>query len=167
MGDVKVDNGGLKLGDAKARIETSCKFGPSRAKIIYEPAGFRSQRLRFWCSELGDIPGMPFGSGGDLGFPGGSLRLSPNGKEVVSIKSIKLLPEKLTPLFNGKDLSGWHEYKGPDAKSKFSVTPEGTLHIENGKGDLQTDKQWSDFLLQIECRTNAGPEQRRLFPLPA
>jgi hypothetical protein len=73
----------------------------------------------------------------------------------VRLSNIKLKPLGIVSLFNGKDLTGWHPYTGPDAKSKFSVTPEGTLHIENGKGDLQTDKQWSDFLLQIECRTNA------------
>ncbi len=73
----------------------------------------------------------------------------------IRIRNIKLYPYGLTSLFNGKDLTGWHPYQGPDAKSKFSVTPEGTLHIENGKGDLQTDKQWADFLLQIECKTNA------------
>ncbi len=83
--------------------------------------------------------------------------------ETVRLRNIKLKPNGLTPLFNGKDLTGWHEYKGPDAKSKFSVTPEGTLHIENGKGDLQTDKQWSDFLLQAECRTNAPALNSGIF----
>src|SRR5262249_33295328 len=58
------------------------------------------------------------------------------------------------PLFNGKDLTGWKEY--PGQKSKFSVTSDGLLTIKDGKGDLQTEGSWSDFLLQLECRTN-GP----------
>jgi hypothetical protein len=87
--------------------------------------------------------------------PPSALVFSIAKNETVRLRNIKLKPTGLTPIFDGKSLAGWHEYKGPDAKSKFSVTPEGTLHIENGKGDLQTDKQWSDFLLQIECRTNA------------
>lgn len=84
-----------------------------------------------------------------------TIRFSIQEGHQVRLRNIKLKPNGMTSLFNGKDLTGWHPYTGPDAKSKFSVTPERTLHIENGKGDLQTDKQWSDFLLQIECRTNA------------
>jgi hypothetical protein len=60
----------------------------------------------------------------------------------------------LKSLFNGKDLTGWKEF--PGRKSKFSVTKEGWLHISNGPGDLQTEGQWDNFILQIDCFTN-GP----------
>src|SRR5438128_2349511 len=56
------------------------------------------------------------------------------------------------PLFNGKDLSGWKEY--PGKKSRFSVTKEGWLNIKNGPGDLQTEGQWADFVLQLDCISN-------------
>lgn len=92
----------------------------------------------------------------DLGaFKPSSIEFSiPKGNQ-IRLSNIKLKPKGMTALFNGKDLTGWHAFQGSDQKSKFSVTPEGTLHIENGKGDLQTDGKWADFLLQIECKTNA------------
>jgi hypothetical protein len=55
-------------------------------------------------------------------------------------------------IFNGKDLTGWKEH--PGKKSKFSVTPEGWLHIQDGPGDLQTEALFDDFALQLECKTN-------------
>ena len=72
----------------------------------------------------------------------------------VSLRNVKLRPLDLKPLFNGKDLSGWKEFKGPRYKSKFTVTPEGWIHIKNGPGDLQTEGQWDDFVLQIDCQSN-------------
>src|SRR5207248_5977546 len=55
-------------------------------------------------------------------------------------------------IFNGKDLTGWKEF--PGRKSKFSVTPEGWININNGPGDLQTEQQWDDFVLQLDCISN-------------
>jgi hypothetical protein len=69
-------------------------------------------------------------------------------------RSVKVRPQGLKSLFNGKDLTGWKEF--PGRKSKFSVTKEGWLHISNGPGDLQTEGQWDNFILQIDCFTN-GP----------
>jgi hypothetical protein len=63
-----------------------------------------------------------------------------------------LIAGPLPPIFNGKDLSGWKEH--PDKKSKFSVTPEGWLHMKDGPGDLQTEALYDDFILQLECKTN-------------
>jgi hypothetical protein len=68
------------------------------------------------------------------------------------LRSLKLKPVGATALFNGRDLTGWKEH--PGKKSKFSVTPEGWLNVKNGPGDLQTEKGWADFLLQLECISN-------------
>lgn len=59
-------------------------------------------------------------------------------------------------LFNGKNLDGWKKYEGDKAraKSEFGVTKEGWLSLKNGPGDLQTQGQWNDFVLQLECKTN-------------
>ncbi|HMF12746.1 MAG TPA: DUF1080 domain-containing protein, partial [Gemmataceae bacterium] len=70
----------------------------------------------------------------------------------LSLHSIKIKPLGLKSVFNGKDLDGWKEH--PGKKSKFSVTPEGWLHIKDGPGDLQTEALYDDFILQIECKTN-------------
>lgn len=68
------------------------------------------------------------------------------------VTRIRFKPGGMKPIFNGKDLSGWHVL--PGYKSVFSVTPEGWLHLQNGKGDLQTEATWADFILQLECKTN-------------
>lgn len=68
------------------------------------------------------------------------------------IRNVKLRPLGLTPVFNGKDLSGWKEF--PGRKSKFTVTKEGWLNVKDGPGDLQTEGQWADFVLQLECLSN-------------
>ena len=72
----------------------------------------------------------------------------------VALRNVKLRPHGLKPIFNGKDLAGWKEFKGQRYKSKFAVTPEGWIHIKNGPGDLQTERQWDDFILQIDCLSN-------------
>jgi hypothetical protein len=72
--------------------------------------------------------------------------------------SITHKPEAMQSLFNGKDLTGWRKYSGDAARSKslFTVTPEGWLNVKDGPGDLQTEGQWADFVLQLECISN-GP----------
>ena len=73
-----------------------------------------------------------------------------------TIRNIKLRPLKPTALFNGKDLKGWKLFEGDAArkKSEFTVTKDGWLGVKNGPGDLQSEGQWADFLLQLECKTN-------------
>ena len=79
----------------------------------------------------------------------GHIALAGNG---VVFRNVKLLPTTTESLFDGKDLSGWKEF--PGKKSKFSVTPEGAIHLEGGPGDLQTEGQWTDFVLQLQCKSN-------------
>ena len=74
----------------------------------------------------------------------------------LSVKSVKLKPVGLTPLFTGKDLSGWKLFAGDPKRmaSKAEVTKAGELSLKNGPGDLQTEKEFADFVLQLECKTN-------------
>jgi hypothetical protein len=69
----------------------------------------------------------------------------------VSLRTIKLRPLNLIPLFNGKDLDGWKEF--PGKKSKVTVE-NGEINIKNGPGDLQTVGKYKDFVLQLECKSN-------------
>ncbi|MFN4260458.1 MAG: DUF1080 domain-containing protein [Gemmataceae bacterium] len=80
---------------------------------------------------------------------GGHIALSGNG---IIFRNIKLRPLNTQPLFNGKDLSGWKVF--PNRKSQFTVTPDGALNVKNGPGDLQSEGQWADFVLQLECISN-------------
>src|SRR5262245_20010272 len=83
----------------------------------------------------------------------GHIALAGNG---FIVRNIKLTPGGTKPLFNGKNLSGWKKYEGDKARAKstFSVTEEGWLHVKDGPGDLQTEGQWDDFVLQLDCKTN-------------
>jgi 3-keto-disaccharide hydrolase len=74
----------------------------------------------------------------------------------LSLRNVKLKPLETKPLFNGKDLSGWKKFEADPkrAKSQFTATEDGLLSIKNGPGDLQTTGEWSDFVLQLDCRTN-------------
>jgi Domain of Unknown Function (DUF1080) len=74
----------------------------------------------------------------------------------LAVRSVKLRPLGLKSIFNGKDLTGWKKYDGDKAraKSEFTVTPEGWINLKNGPGDLQSEGQWADFVLQLECISN-------------
>jgi hypothetical protein len=73
----------------------------------------------------------------------------------LSIKSLKFKPHGIKPLFNGKDLNGWKVTQSDPKRTatKFEVTKDGELSAKNGPGDLQTEKQFDDFVLQLECKT--------------
>ncbi|MBX3412108.1 MAG: DUF1080 domain-containing protein [Pirellulales bacterium] len=72
-------------------------------------------------------------------------------KGAVEFRNIKLKPLGLEPLFNGQDLTGWKEF--PGKASKFSVTDAGELHIENGNGQLETERSFGDFVAQWQVQT--------------
>jgi hypothetical protein len=82
----------------------------------------------------------------------GHLAISGNG---VIIRTVAVRPLGTTSIFNGKDLTGWKEF--PGKKAKFSVTKEGEISAKDGPGDLQSEGQWDNFVLQVECKTN-GPK---------
>jgi hypothetical protein len=94
-----------------------------------------------------DRPRAPFGEE-LLKVRGGHIALAGTG---VIFRNIKLKPLGLKSIFNGKDLAGWKEH--PGKKSEFSVK-EGAIHVKNGPGDLQTEGQFDNFILQLECISN-------------
>lgn len=71
----------------------------------------------------------------------------------IAFRNVRLQPLGLDPLFNGRDLSGWKTY--PEMASKFTVTDAGWLHVQDGRGQLETERQFADFVLQLECQTHA------------
>ncbi len=73
-------------------------------------------------------------------------------KGSVAVDQVKLRPLGMKSLLNGKDLSGWKTY--PELKTVASVTPEGWLRLQNGKGQIETLGQWADFTLQLEVFVN-------------
>ncbi len=71
----------------------------------------------------------------------------------IAFRNLHLKPVQLTPIFNGSDLSGWKNY--PKMESKFTVTDAGHLHVKNGKGQLETEGKYGNFVMQLECKTHA------------
>ena len=70
---------------------------------------------------------------------------------LAEFRNIKLKPLGLKSLFNGKDLTGWRKH--PESKSEFTVSSAETLDVRNGRGQLETEAQFGDFVLQLECFT--------------
>jgi hypothetical protein len=70
----------------------------------------------------------------------------------VEFRNVKLKPLGLETLFNGHDLTGWKVF--PGKASVFSVTPERTLNVKNGSGQLESQGQFGDFVLQLEIFSN-------------
>jgi hypothetical protein len=83
----------------------------------------------------------------------------------IALSNFKLRPTETKTLFNGKDLTGWKVFDSDKAKAKteFSVTKEGELHLKNGPGDIQTTDQFDDFVLQVECKTNGDKLNSGVF----
>ena len=60
----------------------------------------------------------------------------------------KSVPEGFTPLFNGKDLTGWRVNEGGNLK--VWGAENGILYVKGGGGGwLMTDKEYSDFELRL------------------
>jgi hypothetical protein len=81
------------------------------------------------------------------------------------LRNVKIRPSGLQSIFNGKDLTGWKKFQGDARRSKsvYSVTKEGWLNVKDGPGDLQTEKLYDDFVLQLECISNGKHLNSGLF----
>lgn len=73
----------------------------------------------------------------------------------VEFRNVKLRPIGLQPLFNGVDLTGWEKVDRANAPAPpvWSVK-DGAIHVEKGPGQLETASTYSDFVLQLDVRTN-------------
>jgi hypothetical protein len=79
----------------------------------------------------------------------------------VAFRNIMLRPLETKRIFNGKDLTGWKTY--PNMDSEFAVNAEGDLNVKNGKGQLETEASYGDFVLQLECISNAEQLNSGIF----
>ena len=71
----------------------------------------------------------------------------------VAFRNIKLKPLNLTSIFNGKDLTGWKAGEG--SQSEFTVDDQGQLNVKKGKGYLESENAYGDFVLQLDCIAHA------------
>jgi hypothetical protein len=173
-GDAKVADGALVLGGDKAVVATATTAlssiqyqfeyadlqGPGEAKVSIV-TGLAAGGHSIRPPATGQKPGWhSTGGGARVGKFGlrAIIRVEAPAGARVSLRNFKVKPGDLEPIFNGKDLTGWKRYTADAkrAKTEFSVTPEGWLHLKNGPGDLQTAGSYDDFVLQVECRTHGN-----------
>ncbi len=137
-----------------SHVETLPNFGGLTTAVLTVRNGEVSNRFEL-SSFFGGIASATAktGEGGPKPPPiRGHIALNGQG---AYFKSIKFRPMGARPLFNGRDLSGWKEFKGDKYKSKFTVK-DGEIGLKDGPGDLQTEEQWADFVLQLECKSNGN-----------
>jgi len=67
----------------------------------------------------------------------------------IAFRNIRLKPLATKSIFNGRDLEGWNTDLAE--KSRFEVTPEGELRVLDGKGQIESEGRYGNFILQLEC----------------
>jgi hypothetical protein len=91
----------------------------------------------------------------------GTIRL-----DDVRVRSLHVRPLDLKPLLSGKDLAGWKIIPHPKLKeqpAKFKIA-DGLLHVVGGPGTIEyQEKQYADFVLQVEARTNTRYSNSGVF----
>ena len=73
-----------------------------------------------------------------------------------------VVPAKVVPLFNGRDLAGWsadvpEKDKNPDAPASFVVRDGMLVSLGVPRGHLLTDGLYRDYRLQVEYRFPGKP----------
>ncbi|QDU81372.1 hypothetical protein Pla110_31130 [Polystyrenella longa] len=93
----------------------------------------------------------------------GRIGLQKN-KSLIQFRKIILKPLDMTPLFSGESLDGWQVVPGSD--SSFEIE-EGTIAVkggdDSGRGFLETEQTWGDFLLQLDVKTNGEALNSGIF----
>ena len=131
----------------------------SAKKADFKPDEWNAYEIRVdgdqWSIKLN---GKPILAAADGKSKIGHIGMQSNGFK-IEFRNIKLKPLNTTPIFNGKSLAGWHKVDAPKAKEPpvWSVK-NGAIHVEKGPGQLETDGQYDDLILQLAIRANAqGP----------
>ncbi|MBA4188176.1 MAG: hypothetical protein C0467_09180 [Planctomycetaceae bacterium] len=160
-GEAAVKDGWLVLGGTKATtatFNTSLPANIVKFQVEYADDVAKEKRpLLSLTSGYENTPLRPKWIGGV--FTEGMLTRTkitiPEGT-IAKFRDFKITPASNTkPLFNGKNLDGW-KVNAADPKrmaSRFEVTKDGELSVKNGPGDLVTEKEFDNFVLQFECKT--------------
>jgi hypothetical protein len=72
----------------------------------------------------------------------------------VAFRNIRLKPMGLQPLLNGRNLDGWNKERAE--KCQFQLTDKDELHLSNGPGQIETVRDYTNFVLQLECKVNGS-----------
>ena len=78
----------------------------------------------------------------------------------IEFKNVSLKPLRLESLVFDDTLVGWREV--PGSKSEFKLK-DSKIHVTNGRGYLETEKTWGDFVLQGEVMTHGDALNSGIF----
>jgi hypothetical protein len=115
----------------------------------------------------GAAPAAPAPAGAQILLAPG-LREVPDYRNNVVIPTLGKLPEGMDPIFNGKDLTGWHISK----TARHGLTPDfhaahnmilGTQQPFGSGGLLLTDANYKDFELYFEAKPDWGCDSGVFF----
>ena len=79
----------------------------------------------------------------------------------IAFRNVRLKPLGLEAIFDGESLSGWNADNAQ--QSTFDVTDAGELRVVNGRGQLESDGRYGDFVLQLECYVNGDQLNSGIF----
>lgn len=145
----------LNLCDSHPEFPTGSIVGRSIAEADVDGEGsWKSLHLRVEGArieaQLDRRPVIEFRDTSPRALPIGFIGLQMNGGR-IEFRNLFLRPLRLEPISGGDDLSGWREV--PGSKSRFEVA-EGTIHVIDGPGFVETEGTWANFVLQARARIN-------------
>jgi hypothetical protein len=160
-GEGAVKDGWMVLGGTKATTATCNTTFP--ASFVKWELDFAKdlpkakQPKVSMTAKYADVTGQPngilaFALGGDML----QVKITVPAGTTARVGRVSAMPAAKTKLFTGKNLDGW-KINAADPKrmaSKWEVTKDGELSVKNGPGDLVTEKEFDNFVLQFECKTN-------------
>jgi hypothetical protein len=159
---MKVDLPGLVVGQQSATNWNAAKI--TAHKRNRKPANPESGKVEFLLQPEVVLPSATVASSGRESWGLEPVQFEAPANNVAEIRSIKLRPLDGKPIFNSKDLAGWKVFEDPKRnQSKWTVTKEGWLNVKNGPGDLQTEKKYDDFVLQLDCISNGKALNSGIF----
>ncbi|QDV34278.1 3-keto-disaccharide hydrolase [Tautonia plasticadhaerens] len=139
-----------------ATVRTTTEFGDATLRVEADGEGIAGAIVGFGRDETADPMGRISRTGTlELSTEGGErspVVIVVEGGGKLRVHRVDLLPRGMEPIFNGEDLSGWNVLEG--GESVYSVTDEGDLNVKNGRGDIQTEGQYDDFVLQLDVFSN-------------
>jgi hypothetical protein len=134
-------------GSLVARQKTSLPADAARA-----PDEWHTFRLTVWAGWMNVLlDGKP---AADYTDPSpvriGHIGLQSNSGP-VAFRNIRLRPIELLPYLKTGDLSNFNTARAEQCR--FEVADE-ELHVAGGPGQIETNVDYADFLLQLECKVN-------------
>ncbi len=81
----------------------------------------------------------------------------------LSNTSVMAQKGKWVTLFDGKNLDGWHSWKESTVLPQWKIEDGAVVLAEKGAKDLVTDKEYGDFILELEWKISEGGNSGIIF----